>query len=152
MNPEELKNTILELCTEAAFEENTEFLTVFIPKEKFHDMMILIRNKSGLEFDYLFCMTCIDWKEHLIITYHLMSKKHNNNTLVVKVKLTDTINPEIESVTDLWKSAELQEDEVYDFFGVKFLNHPNLRRLFLDENWNGFPLRKNYEDVNMIKL
>ena len=50
------------------------------------------------------------------------------------------------------ETSELNEDEIFDLFGVKFLNHPNLRRLFLEENWPGFPLRKNYVDENMIKL
>ena len=86
-----------------------------------------------------------------MMVYHLLSKTHNHS-MVVKAKIADINNPQIESVNSIWKTAELNEDEVYDLFGVQFLNHPNLRRLFLEEDWNGYPLRKNYTDENMIKL
>ncbi len=85
------------------------------------------------------------------MVYHLTSTIHRH-MLVVKSKL-DRINPEIETVSDIWRTAEFHEREVYDLFGVKFLHHPDLRRLFMTDEWNGWPLRKDYEDpVNMIKL
>jgi NADH:ubiquinone oxidoreductase subunit C len=72
--------------------------------------------------------------------------------MVVKVKL-DSKSPEIETVSHIWRTAEFHEREVYDLFGVVFINHPDLRRLFLTDDWVGFPLRKDYEDpINMIKL
>jgi NADH:ubiquinone oxidoreductase subunit C len=72
--------------------------------------------------------------------------------LTVKVKL-DRSNPEIETVNQIWRTAELNEREVYDLFGVKFLHHPDLRRILLTDDWEGWPLRKDYEDpVNIIKL
>jgi NADH:ubiquinone oxidoreductase subunit C len=71
---------------------------------------------------------------------------------VVKVKL-DKTNPEIMTVSDIWRTAEMLEREVYDLFGVQFLEHPDLRRLLLTDDWVGYPLRKDYEDpINMIKL
>jgi NADH:ubiquinone oxidoreductase subunit C len=70
----------------------------------------------------------------------------------VKAKL-DRDNPEIETVCKIWRTAEFHEREVYDLFGVKFLNHPDLRRLMMTDDWIGWPLRKDYDDpVNMIKL
>lgn len=151
MNSEELKQSISSILPSAVYEEGGEFLNVIISSSELFPLIKTLRDKKEFDFDYLFCLTCVDWKDHLMMVYHLNSKtiKHN---LVVKAKITDVINPEIESVSDLWKTAELQEDEVFDMFGVKFKNHPNLRRLFLDENWKGFPLRKNYTDENMIKL
>ena len=110
-----------------------------------------LRNTQGLDFDYLFCPTCVDWKTHLTMVYHLSSTQHRH-TLVVKAKL-DRDHPEIETVSDIWRTAEFHEREVFDLFGVKFLNHPDLRRLLLTDEWVGFPLRKDYDDpVNMIKL
>jgi NADH:ubiquinone oxidoreductase subunit C len=71
---------------------------------------------------------------------------------VVKAKLDHT-TPVIKSVSDIWRTAEFHEREVYDLFGVIFIDHPDLRRLFMTEEWKGWPLRKDYEDaVNMIKL
>ena len=99
----------------------------------------------------LFCLTCIDWKTHLTVVYHLSSVSFRHN-IVVKVNL-DRNNPEIETVCDIWRGAELFEREVYEMFGVKFINHPDLRRLILPDDWNGWPLRKDYDDpINMIKL
>jgi NADH:ubiquinone oxidoreductase subunit C len=70
----------------------------------------------------------------------------------VKVKL-DHVTPEIETVSDIWRTAEFHEREVFDLFGVWFLHHPDLRRLLLTDDWVGYPLRKDYEDpINMIKL
>lgn len=151
MTNEELKNNITEVLPTATFDESGEFLTAIIASEDLLPFMKTLRLKSELYFDYLFCLTCVDWKDHFMMVYYLLSKTHNHS-LVVKAKITDVVNPQIESVNEIWKTAELNEDEVYDLFGIKFLNHPNLRRLFLEEDWNGFPLRKNYVDENMIKL
>ena len=86
------------------------------------------------------------------MVYHLESKQ-NEIIIVIKAKIEDRNNPLIESVSSIWRTAELHEREAYDLFGVKFLNHPDLRRLFLTDDWVGWPLRKDYEDpINMIKL
>ena len=151
MSNEELKSNISELLPTAAYDESGEFLNVIISSDELLPFMKTMRSKSELNFDYLFCLTCIDWKDHLMMVYHLFSKI-NNHCIVVKAKIADINNPQIESVNSIWKTAELNEDEVYDLFGVVFLNHPNLRRLFLEEDWKDYPLRKNYVDENMIKL
>jgi len=110
-----------------------------------------LRFKDDLFFDYLFCLTCIDWKTHLTMVYHLSSTRHRHN-IVIKSKLNRE-TPEIETVSDIWRTAEFHEREVYELFGVNFLNHPDLRKLILPDDWVGYPLRKDYEDpINMIKL
>ena len=151
MNNEELKNNITQILPTATFEESGEFMSVIISSDDLLPLMKELRNRDELFFDYLFCETCVDWKDHLMMVYFLNSKTHKHN-IVVKAKITDTVNPKIESVYDIWKTAELNEDEIFDLFGVTFLNHPNLRRLFMPEDWPGFPLRKNYVDDNMIEL
>jgi NADH-quinone oxidoreductase subunit C len=151
MSNEELKGNISELLPTATYDESSEFLNVIIASDELLPFMKSLHSKSEFHFDYLFCLTCVDWKDHFMMVYHLLSRTHNHS-IVVKAKITDINNPQIESVNSIWKTAELNEDEVYDLFGVKFLNHPNLRRLFLEEDWNGYPLRKNYTDENMIKL
>jgi NADH:ubiquinone oxidoreductase subunit C len=116
-----------------------------------------------LQMDYLFCLTCIDWGQtaagktqaggggFLTMVYHFTSTTFRH-TLVVKVKL-DRNNPELETVSDTWRTAEFHEREVFDLFGVRFLHHPDLRRLVLTDDFEGYPLRKDFEDpVNMIKL
>ena len=151
MANEELQSNIRELLPSATYDETGEFLNVSIASADLLPLMKTLYSRSDFQFDYLFCLTCIDWKDHFMMVYHLLSKTHKHS-IVVKAKIADINNPQIESVNSIWKTAELNEDEVYDLFGVQFLNHPNLRRLFLEEDWNGYPLRKNYTDENMIKL
>ena len=151
MTNEDLKTTIAELLPAAPFEEGTEWLTVSVEPDNLKTFASQLRSKAGLDFDYLFCLTCVDWKTHFTIVYHLDSTIHRH-TIVVKSKL-DRNNPETETVSDIWRTAEFHEREAYDLFGVVFKNHPDLRRLFLTDDWVGWPLRKDYEDsINMIKL
>ena len=109
-------------------------------------------NDALLLFDFLFCLTCVDWKTHLTMVYHLDATTFRHN-IVVKSKL-DAGNPEIETVSDIWKTANFHAREVYEMFGVNFLHHPDLRLLILPDGWEGKrPLLKNFEDpVNMIRL
>lgn len=147
-----LKDNILEIVPEATFEEGGQWLNVLIDSNNWLKLAEKLRTVDNFLFDYLFCVTCVDWKTHLSMVYHLESK-NNKQILVVKAKIEDRNDPKIESVSSLWKTAEFHEREAYDLFGVKFINHPDLRRLFLTDDWVGWPLRKDYEDdVNMIKL
>jgi NADH/F420H2 dehydrogenase subunit C len=148
---EDLKMNFTELLPAISFEEGGEWLNAFVPSEELKPFLYKLRSRPGLDFDFLFCLTCIDWKTHFNMVYHLTSTIHHHN-VVIKAKLSSD-TPEIESVSDIWRTAEMLEREVYDLFGVKFLNHPDLRRLIMPDDWTGWPLRKNYEDpVNMIKL
>lgn len=152
MSNEELKVKITELLPAATFEEGGEWLTINIEPKDWLPLAQQFRNDDSLYFDYLFCLTCIDWKTHLTMVYHLSSVKHRHN-IVIKSKL-DRSNPEIETVSHIWRTAEFHEREVYEMFGVNFLNHPDLRLLILPDGWEGRnPLRKDFEDpINMIKL
>ena len=134
------------------FEEGGEWINLFVEPAGFRELMEKLRNDEQLKFDYLFCLTCVDWKTHLTMVYHLSSTRYRYN-IVVKCKL-DRAKPEIETICDIWRTAEFHEREVFELFGVDFLNHPDLRLLILPEGWEGKnPLRKDFEDeVNMIKL
>lgn len=151
MPDEALKIRIVELFPSAVFEEGGEWITIVIEPATWLEVAGQLRSTPDLNFDFLFCLTCIDWKTHFTMVYHLRSTQ-GEHVLVVKAKL-DHSEPGIESVSSIWRTAEFHEREVYDLFGVKFFHHPDLRRLLLTEDWNGYPLRKDYEDpVNMIKL
>jgi len=151
MTNEEIKQSVSALFPAVTYDETGEFLNLLISSGDLRPLIEALRKNAEYDFDFLFCLTCIDWKTHLTMVYHLLSKKHKH-AIVIKAKIADTINPEIETVSDLWKTAIFHEREVYDLFGVKFLNHPDLRRLLLDESWEGYPLRKNYVDENMITI
>ena len=147
-----IQEKLLSICPAAVFEENTQWPTMNIDSAEWRKLAEALKNENDLAFDYLFCVTCVDWKMHLTMVYHLSSTLHRH-TIVVKAKIADRNNAIIDSVYNIWATAELNEREAYDLFGVHFTNHPDLRRLFLSEDWVGFPLRKDYEDpINMIKL
>lgn len=131
-------------------EEASEFLNITVPKEHLHELMLKLKTNTETHFDYLYCLTGMDWEPELGVVYHLESTEHRH-CIVVKVKTEDRENPTLDSVCDIWRTAEFHEREVFDFFGITFNNHPNLKRLFLTEEWEGFPLRKDYVDeINMV--
>ena len=151
MNKEELKIRLETLLSSPSFEEGAEWTTVIIGPAEWEGVARQLRSGEGLDFDYLFCVTAVDWRTHFTMVYHLTSTVHRH-MLVVKIKL-DRERPEIQTVSNIWRTAEFHEREAYDLFGVVFTGHPDLRRLFMTDEWKGWPLRKDYEDpVNMIKL
>ncbi|MEP7166094.1 MAG: NADH-quinone oxidoreductase subunit C [Ferruginibacter sp.] len=152
MNNEELKTKLTELLPAATFEEGGEWLNINIEPKDWPAIAEKLRYDETLFFNYLFCVTCIDWKTHLTMVHHLSSTIHRYS-IVIKAKL-DFNDPEIGSVCHIWKTAEFQEREAYEMFGVNFLDHPDLRLLILPDGWEGRnPMRKDFEDpVNMIKL
>lgn len=150
MTNEALKEQILTLEPTATFDETGEWLNVQVEPAQWKELARGLRN-SAMHFDYLFCLTCVDWKTHMTMVYHLSSTSHRH-TIVVKAKV-DRSQPEIETVCDIWRTAEFHEREVFELFGVVFLNHPDLRKLILTDDFEGYPLRKDFEDpINMIKL
>jgi NADH-quinone oxidoreductase subunit C len=131
-------------------EEGSQYLNVIIPVDELHAIMSKLKYNDQTSFDYLFCLSGVDWGEELGVVYHLESTTFRHS-IVVKTQTADRENPTIDSVYDIWATAEFHEREVFDFFGITFSNHPNLKRLFLTDDWEGFPLRKDYEDnINMI--
>jgi len=151
MSNQEIQENLTELNLGIVFsEEPAQYLTLTVPKENLHFLMSKLKLDRVLSFDYLFCLTGVDWGTELGVVYHLESTTHRHN-LVVKVMTTDRENPIFDSVQDIWQTANFHEMEVFDFFGIKFNNHPNLKRLFLPKDWTGYPLRKDYDDpINMI--
>ena len=77
------------------------------------------------------------------MVYHLTSLEHNHS-LVIKTRIYERDNPGLDSVVSLWRGADLQEREIYDLMGIAFTSHPNLKRIFLWEGFEGYPLRKDY--------
>jgi NADH-quinone oxidoreductase subunit C len=152
MTNEALKTRITALLPGAVFEEGSEWLNVNLESGEWRGLATQLKTDTELNMDFLFCLTCVDWKTHLTMVYHLRSVR-DGHAVVVKVKLDRTL-PQIETVCDIWKTAELLEREVYEMFGVQFLNHPDLRLLILPDGWEGKnPMRKDFEDpINMIKL
>ncbi len=117
--------------------------TVLIKKEGILDVMVYLKNKEN--FNVLMDLTCVDYygeEERFEVVYHLYNLK-DKKRLRVKVRV-DEENPEVESLCSLWRNANWFEREVWDMFGVRFKNHPNLKRILMYDEFEGHPLRKDY--------
>lgn len=119
-------------------------LALQIPLEKWS--LVAKELRTQFQFDMLADHAAIDWPQEnkIELLYQLYSLTEGLH-LMVSVSL-DRRNPIAPSVYQLWPIAEWQEREVYDLFGVKYAGHPDLRRLFLEDDWKGFPLLKDYND------
>ena len=114
-----------------------------VPATSFRRLAEKLRYEEG--FDFLRSLTGMDWgEEGLGCVYHLENTSTGENVVLAAID-PDRENAGIPSVHDLWKGADFNEREAYDFFGIKFLGHPDLRRLFLRDDWKGHPLRKDYD-------
>lgn len=145
-----IQEIIGKVCPEAVFEENEVALAV-VPDAKWHTVAETLK-KAG--YDWLACVVGEDWDDALGCTYYIKSTS-DYSMVSVKVTTTDRENPMLHSVYDVWEIARLEEREVYDFYGIKFINHPDMRRLYLRNDWVGFPLRKDYNEnpeINPIRL
>lgn len=145
-----IQEIIGKVCPEAVFEENEVALAV-VPDAKWHTVAETLK-KAG--YDWLACVVGEDWGDALGCTYYIKSTS-DYSMVSVKVTTTDRENPMLHSVYDVWEIARLEEREVYDFYGIKFINHPDMRRLYLRNDWVGFPLKKDYDEnpeINPIRL
>ncbi|MEG0559710.1 MAG: NADH-quinone oxidoreductase subunit D [Muribaculaceae bacterium] len=148
-----IQEKIGNLFPDAIFDEG-EVLCVTIPDAQWHTMAKALKEDADLDFDYLVSIIGMDWKDMMGCMYYFTSTKRATH-LSVKVTTEDRDNPMLHSITDLWASANLYEREVFDFYGIKFINHPDMRRLFLRNDWVGYPFRKDYDDnpdINPIRL
>lgn len=100
-------------------------------------------------FDLLLFVTGIDMPDSIKLTYRLYSSKRKNRiALTLKTEVAKS-DPVVDSLVSVWSSANWHERETYDLFGVKFRGHPDLRRMFMPDDWVGHPLRKDYRDDRM---
>ena len=148
----DIQEKIGALCPQAQFETVDDMLLITVADENWHPLAKAL--KEELHYDYLTAIVGMDWKDSLGCIYYLTNTA-TQEMLHVKVATTDRENPRLHTVSDLWAVANYQEREVYDFFGIVFINHPDMRRFFLRNDWVGYPLRKDYDDspeLNPLRL
>lgn len=114
----------------------------FIPAGDVSGLCLKARDEEG--FDALSCLTGTDRGDHIEVVYHLFSYM-KKETRILKVRLSKE-SPEIASVSKVWPAADWMERETYDLVGVKFIGHPNLKRILNPDDWAGHPLRKDYRE------
>jgi NADH-quinone oxidoreductase subunit C len=151
MDNSQLTEKICALAEGITASEGKQFIEFVVPVEQMHSLGEKLKDDPSLAFDFLFCLTAVDHKDFFTVVYHLDSTKYRHR-IVLKTNITDRSNPLAASVSDIWRTAEFHEREVFDLFGIRFSNHPDLRRLFLDDDY-GFPLRKDFVDeINIVEL
>lgn len=154
---EKVQQLIQEKLGEEAFiavEETGLQLALIINKDYIASVALLLRDTEGFYFDFLSNITAVDYhpENRFTIVYHLASIPYQTQ-LVLKVHLTnerDTeLLPELPSVASVWRTADWHEREAFDLMGVFFTGHPDMRRILLPDDWEGFPLRKDYQESEM---
>lgn len=148
-----IQEKISKLFPEASIEQRG-VLELTVSEEMWHDVAQTLRHDADLSFDHLVTIIGMDWKDcGLGCVYRLVSTSLGEQLSVKVIASGDREMPLIHSVHDLWAIATVYEREVYDFFGIIFVNNPDMRRLFLNIDWKGYPLRKDYDtnpDLNPV--
>lgn len=122
-----------------------------IPVESFRMVAERVCHDPEEPMDYLRDIVGMDWGENGLGALYYLESTRTHQQIVLKTSVNNREQAFIPSVCDLWKTAEIKEREVFDFFGIRFLNNPDMRRIFLREDWQGYPLRKDY-DMNSNPL
>ena len=126
--------------TQSEDQNNNE---LYVPVDKLISVAEKLKSSQEASFDLLTCISGVDSVEYFQVVYHLTSTIHKHSC-VLKVNLygrSDLICP---SVYDLWQGADFQEREIWDLLGIYFEGHPNMKRIFLWDGFDGYPLRRDY--------
>ena len=146
----DIENKITQLCPQAQVDTTGEFPLVTVQDAQWHDLARALKNE--LHYNVLSAVVGMEWPDAFGCVYYLTNTS-THELLHVKVTAPDRENPRLHTVCDLWPVANVQEREVYDFYGIVFIGHPDMRRMFLRNDWVGYPLRKDYNpDSNPLRL
>lgn len=134
---EKLKNFILE------YRENIDMPVVIVKREHLLDVIKILY--EDFNFKMICDLTAVDWlnkkEKRFEVIYHLRNLDENKR---IRIKIQLDENEEVDSITSIYKGANWLEREVYDMFGIRFRNHPNLERILLWNDFPGHPLRKDF--------
>lgn len=146
----ELIDKIKAIAPEAVCSEAGE-MVITLKVDDFRRVAEMLRTDKEAPMDYLRDIVGMDWGEKGLGALYYLESSQTYERVALKISTLDRENAFLPSVCDLWKTAEIKEREVFDFLGIRFLNNPDMRRLFLREDWKGYPLRKDY-DMNSNPL
>jgi NADH-quinone oxidoreductase subunit C len=116
----------------------------WLAAEKLLEIVSYLKETWEFSFDYLVNLSALDAGEHLEVVYHLYSYRHKHR-FNIRIKASRE-NGEVLSLTSLYGAADFQEREVFDLFGLKFKGHPKMKRILLPDDWEGYPLLKDYQE------
>lgn len=148
----QLVQIVKSISPDLRVDEKSTPKSVMIPATKLKEVCNELHQNSSTYFDMLSCITGVDngvTVGTMEVIYNLYSIPFNHH-LMLKVELPRE-NPQVDSVTSLWRGADWLERETYDMFGIKFLGHPDLRRILMPADWEGYPLRKDYKQQELYR-
>ena len=141
---EKIKELILSTVSDAVIEQKQK-LTVTVEPNKLHLLAKTLRDNAALPFDFLVFLIGVDRGEQLGVNYLLSSSTDLSKEIVLKTSTDDRENPLLYSISDLYETAQYNEREVFALLGIRFINNPDMRKFFLNSDWVGYPLRKDYD-------
>jgi len=153
VTPQEIHAALQARFGEAilSFDEKALDPWALVQADKIAEVAAFAKAEPALAFDNLMCLSGVDWPKEtpprLDVVYHLYSYKHDH-TFVLKVQLPRD-NPRVPTVEGTWGVANWHEREAFDLFGIVFDGHSDLRRILLPDDWQGHPLRKDWEDPEL---
>ncbi len=119
--------------------------TISVDANSIFKVVQFLRDNTTMPFNALQCISGVDYLDYMEVCYVLGHFDVNApRDLILKVKVTDRVNGNLDSVVSVYPAANFQEREVFDMFGIRFNNHPDLRRILCPDDWQGWPLRKDY--------
>lgn len=146
MTPEQIHIKLHEKFDDHILEFNVEALDPYVKIDpaKIYEVATFLRQTSELDFTALMCLSGMDYgvDENLGVVYNLHSIQHNHR-ITIRVDLSRE-NPTLPSVETIWRTADWHEREAFDLLGIRFEGHRDLRRILCPDDWEGYPLRKDY--------
>ena len=136
--PDDLKKSVIDIADDC----------LYIPTQDVLKFAKFLRNDSRLQLESIISLTGVDYIEYFEIVYHIRSMIRNSS-MIFATRIFDRSSPKLSSVVSVWRGAELQEREVFDLMGIEFANHPQMSRILLWEGFNGHPLRKDFEYIDL---
>jgi NADH-quinone oxidoreductase subunit C len=133
-------------------ETNQPEAYIYISSARYHEFCLFLKENPEFDFDYLFQLGGVHYPDERFEVVLCLSSHEKRHNMIVKIKL-DINEPQIATVSDLWLAANWYEREAAELLGIKFIGHPDLRPLLLDDDWNfGYPLRKGWTGPGFIPM
>lgn len=150
MEKEKLAEILMDMVPGLAIDSSKAIIEIKTDPSLWHVLASNLRNGADLQFDYLYNLYSVDRETRFTVTAYLESTTLGHS-VIIRTDIPNHDHPSLDTVSDIWITAQYQEREIYDLMGIIFNHHPDLRRLFLEDGW-GFPLRKDYkDDINLIE-
>lgn len=149
---QQLIEIVKKITNDFQVDEKTSPKAIVVQAKEIKRICTEFHTNSSSYFDMLSCLTAIDngvEAKTMEVIYNLYSIPFDHHLMLKTILPRE--NPEIDSVCEIWQAANWHEREAFDMYGIKFLGHPDLRRILLPADWEGHPLRKDYQHQELYR-